>query len=164
MQCTGYSVVQGTQISAFDVEIVDVVSGDASANDGPRILIRVSGEAVDRTGVGPGFSGSPIYCDGRNAGAISEAIGEYGGKTVLATPIEEILANPPDAPRGRPMARAVAHRPRPPARRAADRLRPQPRPRAQLTEAGASAAARCSPPPPCRSRRSPPARRAPAAR
>ena len=105
MQCTGYSVIRGTEISSFDVEIVDVVSGDASANDGPRILIRVSGEAVDRTGVGPGFSGSPIYCGGRNAGAISEAIGEYGGKTVLATPIEEILSNPPDAPRGKPVAR-----------------------------------------------------------
>src|SRR3954449_7932602 len=102
MQCTGYSVIRGTDISSFDVEIVDVVSGDASASDGPRILVRVSGPAVDRTGVGPGFSGSPIYCDGKNAGAISEAIGEYGGKTVLATPIEEILANPPDAPRGEP--------------------------------------------------------------
>src|SRR5215213_8397903 len=105
MQCTGYSVIRGTDISSFDVEIVDVLSGDASGNDGPRILIRVSGPAVDRTGVGPGFSGSPIYCDGRNAGAISEAIGEYGGKTVLATPIEEILSNPPDAPRGKPVAR-----------------------------------------------------------
>src|SRR3954452_9137011 len=105
MRCTGYSVIRGTDISSFDVEIVDVVSGDASASDGPRILVRVSGPAVDRTGVGPGFSGSPIYCEGKNAGAISEAIGEYGGKTVLATPIEEILANPPDAPRGKPIAR-----------------------------------------------------------
>ncbi len=112
MQCTGYSVIQGTQISAFDVTIVDVVSGDASANDGPRILIRISGPAVDRTGVGPGFSGSPIYCGGRNAGAISEAIGEYGGKTVLATPIEEILANPPDAPSGKPIAAKAARRAR----------------------------------------------------
>ena len=112
MQCTGYSVIRGTEISAFDVEILDVVSGDASANDGPRILIRVSGDAVDRTGVGPGFSGSPIYCDGRNAGAISEAIGEYGGKTVLATPIGEILANPPDAPRGKPIAPRSARRAR----------------------------------------------------
>ena len=104
MRCTGYSVVRGTEISSFDVEIVDVVSGDASANDGPRILVRVSGPAVDETGVGPGFSGSPIYCrDGagtaRNAGAISESIGAYGGRTVLATPIEEILANPVEAPR-----------------------------------------------------------------
>ncbi len=108
MQCTAYSVVRGTAITSFDAEIVDVVSGDASANDGPRILIDLSGPAIDRTGVGPGFSGSPIYCpDGtgaaRNAGAISESIGAYGGKTVLATPIEEILANPPDAPRARPI-------------------------------------------------------------
>ena len=49
---------------------------------------------------------------GGNAGAISEAIGEYGGKTVLATPIEEILANPPDAPRGKPIARRSARRAR----------------------------------------------------
>ncbi len=109
MRCTGYSVIRGTEISSFDVEIVDVVSGDASANDGPRILLRVSGPAVDATGVGPGFSGSPVYCrDGagvaRNAGAISESIGSYGGKTVLATPIEEILANPAEAPRARPIA------------------------------------------------------------
>jgi len=111
MRCTGYSVIRGTEPSAFDVEIIDVISGDAASNDGPRILVRVSGPAVDQTGVGPGFSGSPIYCrDGqgtaRNAGAISESIGEYGGHTVLATPIEEILANPPDAPRGRAIARS----------------------------------------------------------
>jgi hypothetical protein len=31
-------------------------------------------------------------------GAISESIGEYGGEVVLATPIEAILGNPPDAP------------------------------------------------------------------
>ena len=109
MHCTAYSVIRGTEISSFDVEIVDVVSGDASSNDGPRILVRVSGPAVDATGVGPGFSGSPVYCkDGsglaRNAGAISESIGAYGGKTVLVTPIEEILANPVDAPRARPIA------------------------------------------------------------
>jgi hypothetical protein len=108
MRCTAYSVVRGTEIASFDAEIVDVVSGDASANDGPRILVRLSGPAIDETGVGPGFSGSPIYCpDGtgaaRNAGAISESIGAYGGKTVLVTPIEEILANPAEAPRAKPI-------------------------------------------------------------
>jgi hypothetical protein len=108
MRCTGYSVVRGTAISSFDVEIVDVVSGDASANDGPRILLRVSGPVVDETGVGPGFSGSPVYCrdaagTARNAGAISDSIGAYGGRTVLATPIEEILANPAEAPSPRPI-------------------------------------------------------------
>ena len=101
-------MVRGTAITSFDARIVDVVSGDASANDGARILVDLSGPVVDETGVGPGFSGSPIYCpDGtgaaRNIGAISESIGAYGGKTVLATPIEEILANPAEAPRPRPI-------------------------------------------------------------
>src|SRR3954453_12577436 len=103
MQCTGYSVVRGTDIASFGVEVLDVVDGDPN-EDGPRILIGVSGAAVDATGIGPGFSGSPIYCDDgsgtrRNIGAISESIGEYGGKVVLATPIEAMLANPADAPR-----------------------------------------------------------------
>ena len=35
----------------------------------------------------------------RVIGAISESIGEYGGKVVLATPIEAILGTPVDAPR-----------------------------------------------------------------
>ena len=105
MQCTGYSVVRGTDIASFGVEVLDVVAGDPS-EDGARILIEASGPAVDRTGIGPGFSGSPIYCPDaqgtqRNIGAISESIGEYGGKVVLATPIEAILSNPVEAPRAR---------------------------------------------------------------
>ncbi len=64
----------------------------------------MSGPAVDATGVGPGFSGSPILCPGadgvpRIAGAISETIGAFGGKTVLATPIQAILREPVDPPR-----------------------------------------------------------------
>src|SRR3954453_17139395 len=107
MHCTGYSVIQGTEITSFDVDILDVAAGDAVAVP-PRILVQVSGPAVDATGVGPGFSGSPIYCtDGagvaRNVAAISEALGEYGNKPPLATPIESILATPVDAP-GKPAA------------------------------------------------------------
>ncbi len=97
MQCTGYSVVRGTDISTFDVEVLDVVDGDPDET-GPRILVQASGPAVDATGIGPGFSGSPIYCGGRTIGAISESIGEYGGKTVLATPMEQIISTPVDAP------------------------------------------------------------------
>jgi hypothetical protein len=116
MQCTGYSVVQGTTISSFNVEVLDVVDGDP-ASDGPKILIEVSGAAVDETGVGPGFSGSPIYCpDGagvsRNIGAISQSVGAYGGKVGLATPIESILANPADPPVARPSDNGKAASPR----------------------------------------------------
>src|SRR5918994_3518791 len=97
MSCTGLSAIRGTAISSFDVEIIDVIAAEPGLS-GPRMLVRVSGPAVDATGVGPGFSGSPILCDGRNAGAISEAIGEYGNHVVLATPIEEMLREQPRAP------------------------------------------------------------------
>src|SRR4051812_18491507 len=76
--CTGYSVVRGTDISTFDVEVLDVVDGDPDET-GPRILVQVSGPAVDATGIGPGFSGSPIYCGGRASGGVSEAVREVGG-------------------------------------------------------------------------------------
>jgi len=122
MQCTGYSVIRGTEISSFGVEILDVIDGDASGQ-GPRILLRVFGPAVDGTGVGPGFSGSPVYCPDeqntqRNAGAISESLGEFGGDVVLATPIEAILGTAPDAPasRGEPASpgdRALMKRAKP---------------------------------------------------
>src|SRR4051812_46039811 len=61
MHCTGYSVVHGTEISSFDVDVIEVTGGEATQGSG-NILISVSGPAVDATGVGPGFSGSPIYC------------------------------------------------------------------------------------------------------
>ena len=97
MRCTGLSVIKGTTISSFDVEILDVIAPEAGLS-GPRILIKVSGPAVDETGIGPGFSGSPVMCDGRNAGAISEGLGEYGNHVALATPIEGMLEDRPTAP------------------------------------------------------------------
>src|SRR3954464_7599789 len=102
MHCTGYSVIQGTAISSFNVDVLDVPGGEASVSTG-QILIGVSGPAVDATGIGPGFSGSPIYCPDaagtqRVIGAISQAVGEYGGKVALATPIEAIIGTPVDVP------------------------------------------------------------------
>src|SRR4051794_24813921 len=84
MRCTGLSVIQGTEITSFDVEVLDVVSGDAASKQ-PLILVRVSGPAVDTTGVAEGFSGSPVICPDRDgvrrvAGAIAYATGDYGGK------------------------------------------------------------------------------------
>src|SRR5947208_9519694 len=91
MHCTGLSVVRGTTISSFDVDVIDVTE------DG--ILISASGPAVDQTGIGEGFSGSPIYCKdsqgvSRVIGAIAEGIGDYGNHKALATPIEQMLAQP----------------------------------------------------------------------
>src|SRR3954454_23427074 len=111
MQCTGYSVIHGTTISPFDVQVLDVAAGEAAGIG--NILIAVSGPAVDATGIGPGFSGSPIYCPDaqgvqRVIGAISQSVNEYGGKVALATSIDAILGTPVDVPRRPASARMTA--------------------------------------------------------
>ena len=116
MHCTALSVVHGTDISSFDADVLDVVAGDTA--DDARILIRVSGPAIDATGIGPGFSGSPIYCpdgDGvqRVIGAISEGIGQYGNTEALATPIEQMLAEPVQPPASARHDRALLRAARP---------------------------------------------------
>jgi hypothetical protein len=104
MRCTALSVITGTTISSFDAEVLDVLGTAPTA--GARILVRVSGPAIAATGVGEGFSGSPVYCAGadgvaRNIGAISEGVGDYGGFMMLVEPIEAILSPPGRPPRTR---------------------------------------------------------------
>ncbi len=94
VQCTALTVVHGTDISSFDVDVLDVVAG--LDGGGARILVHVSGPVVAATGVAQGFSGSPVYCPDANgtignAGAISATIGQYGNDVALVTPIEEML-------------------------------------------------------------------------
>ncbi len=110
MQCTGETVIQGTTISSFNVQVIDIVE---QPGEGPRILVQVSGPAVDPSGVAEGFSGSPVYCPDsfgtlENAGAISEGIGQYGNNVVLVTPIEQMLGEPVDPPPDLPRLAAKA--------------------------------------------------------
>jgi hypothetical protein len=84
--------------------VIDVVQ---DPQNGPRILVHASGPAVDATGIAQGFSGSPVYCPDamgtmRNAGAISEGVGEYGNHVALVTPIELMLGEPVTPPSSAP--------------------------------------------------------------
>ncbi len=118
LRCTARTVVQGTDIASFDVEVLDVVADEDGT--GARILVRVSGPAVAASGIAEGFSGSPVYCPDANgaignAGAISATIGQYGEDVGLVTPIEQMLdlpAKPPSGVRRAPQllraARALA--------------------------------------------------------
>src|SRR3954469_9430368 len=104
MRCTGLSVVRGTTISSFDVEVLGGIAAESSSG-APRILVRVSGPAVEPSGIGAGFSGSPVYCRDsagvrRNAGAISAGGGAYGQQNGLVPPIESILGETPPPPAG----------------------------------------------------------------
>jgi hypothetical protein len=109
--------VRGTQVTSFDVEILDIVAGDPAAKQ-PYILLRASGPAVAATGLGQGFSGSPIWCPGsdgvpRIVGAVSEAIGQYGNDVALATPIGLVLGEPIEAPAAVRVAPALLRSARP---------------------------------------------------
>lgn len=100
MDCTGETVTQGTAISTVDVHVIGVVQ---EPGEGARILVRASGPAVAGTGIAEGFSGSPVYCPDafgtmRNAGAISEGVGDFGNYDALVTPIEQMLGEPVYAP------------------------------------------------------------------
>jgi hypothetical protein len=106
MVCEGRSVFRGTAVETFDVEVLDVIAENAGAPAG--ILFRAYGPAVDGTGLGFGFSGSPIYCPDsggvqRVIGAVALGIEDYGNDVALATPIESMLDLPVSpAPQARP--------------------------------------------------------------
>ena len=101
MHCTGLTVVRGTDIASFEVDVLDVVAGRPPED--PRILVSVSGPALGDAGIAEGFSGAPISCPDasgtrRVIGAISETLGQYGETVGLATPIEQMIGLPADPP------------------------------------------------------------------
>jgi hypothetical protein len=110
MQCDGRSVFRGTTVETFNVEILDVI--EPSGGFGAGILFRAYGPPVEETGLGFGFSGSPIYCPDSNGtmrviGAVSMGIEDYGNDVALATPIEDMLGLPAEPPPdARPATRA----------------------------------------------------------
>ncbi len=88
MKGYGLTVFKGTMPERFDVEVVDVVPNFMLRQN--IILIRCSHPVTDQAGVIGGMSGSPIYINGKLAGAL--AYGWRFTKEALAgvTPIENM--------------------------------------------------------------------------
>ena len=88
MKGIGYTIVKGTNIEPFDVEVVSILKKSWNGSD--AILIRLSGLNLEHSGTVAGMSGSPIYFDGKLAGALS--FGWSFAKDPIAgvTPIEEM--------------------------------------------------------------------------
>jgi len=92
----GRTVFAGNRVEEFQVEVLGVLD-----NVGPQqsiILARLSGGPLAETGVLQGMSGSPVYIDGRLAGAV--ALGFSEAKVAIAgiRPIEEMLRVDPQSP------------------------------------------------------------------
>jgi hypothetical protein len=90
MKGYGLSVFRGTVPERFDVEVIDVLENFRPDQD--LILIRTPHPLLDRARGVAGMSGSPIYLDGRLAGAYAYGW-SYGTEPVVGvTPIANMLA------------------------------------------------------------------------
>src|SRR5947208_350436 len=91
MRGTAYTVFQGTKPEPMDVEVLGVLRNMNGAK-GDIILVRLHGTKPEYTGVVAGMSGSPVYFDGKLAGAIAFRIGEFSKEPIAGvTPIERML-------------------------------------------------------------------------
>jgi len=91
MRGEAYTVFEGIQPEAMQVEVLGVLH-NANGPKGDIILVRLHGAKVEYSGVVAGMSGSPVYFDGRLAGALAFRIGEFSKEPIAGvTPIEEML-------------------------------------------------------------------------
>jgi hypothetical protein len=91
MQGYAYTIFAGDQVEKFDLEVIGVMPNFL----GPRqsiILVQLKGPKVERTGVVAGMSGSPVYLDGKLAGALSLKLGIFTKDPIAGvTPIDDVM-------------------------------------------------------------------------
>src|SRR6266404_2506990 len=91
MRGTALTVFQGTKPEPMEVEVLGVLRNINGAK-GDIILVRLHGTKAEYTGVVAGMSGSPVYFDGKLAGALAFRIGEFSKEPIAGvTPIERML-------------------------------------------------------------------------
>ncbi len=100
MKGEGYTIFAGDQIEKFDLVVIGVMPNFLAPKES-IILVQLLGAKVEHTGVVAGMSGSPIYFDGKLAGALSLKLGQFNKEPLAGvTPIENILS----LPKGKPAA------------------------------------------------------------
>ncbi len=94
MQGYAYTIFAGDAIEKFDLEVIGVLPNFL----GPKqsiILVQLKGPHVEHTGVVAGMSGSPVYIEGKLAGALSLKLGIFTKEAIAGvTPIEDVLRPP----------------------------------------------------------------------
>src|SRR5215470_19530347 len=76
MEGYAYTIFAGDMVEKFDLEVLGVMPNFL----GPKqsiILVQLKGQKVEHTGVVAGMSGSPVYLDGKLAGALSLKLGVF---------------------------------------------------------------------------------------
>jgi len=91
MRGVAYTVFEGVKPESMEVEVLGVLH-NVNGPKGDIILVRLHGQKVEYTGVVAGMSGSPVYLDGKLAGALAFRIGEFSKEPIAGvTPIADML-------------------------------------------------------------------------
>lgn len=86
-----YTIFAGDQIEKFDLEVIGVMPNLLGPGQA-IILVQLKGAKPEHTGVVAGMSGSPVYFNGKLAGALSLKLGVFTKEPIGGvTPIEDIL-------------------------------------------------------------------------
>lgn len=83
------TVYEGTTVEKFPLKVISVIKNHQPNRD--MILVIGTDERFLRTGAVRGCSGSPVYIDGRLAGALAMSFNNAIDPLYLATPIEYML-------------------------------------------------------------------------
>jgi hypothetical protein len=98
MKGEALTIFAGDQIEKFDLVVIGVMPNFLAPKES-IILVQLVGPKVEHTGVVAGMSGSPVYIEGKLAGALSLKLGLFAKEPLAGvTPIENILS----LPKGRP--------------------------------------------------------------
>jgi hypothetical protein len=90
MKGYGLSVFQGTKPERFNVEVVGVLKNALPKQD--MILIRMSGQDLEKSKVVAGMSGSPVYIDDKLIGALAYGWTFETDPIAGVTPIHNMMA------------------------------------------------------------------------
>jgi hypothetical protein len=91
MKGTALTVFEGVKPESMGVEVLGVLH-NVNGPKGNIILVRLLGAKPEYTGVVAGMSGSPVYFDGKLAGALAFRIGQFSKEPIAGvTPIAEML-------------------------------------------------------------------------
>lgn len=90
MQGIGKTVVSGTKLEEFGVEVLGIMRNKGTSGD--LILVRTFGDVIDRTGgIAQGMSGSPVYINDKLVGAVAYGWSLTDHKIGMVTPIGDML-------------------------------------------------------------------------
>ncbi len=94
MKGEALTIFAGDQVEKFDLVVIGVMPNFLGPKESV-ILVQLVGPKVEHTGVVAGMSGSPVYFEGKLAGALSLRLGVFTKEPIAGiTPIENMFSLP----------------------------------------------------------------------